>query len=345
MTLEGRLAVLSAGPCVTLQDRGRPGFQRYGVAEGGALDPYALAEGAALLGNSLEAAAIECFALGGRFQAVGQSLRFALTGAVMTAAKLTADGHRESLQWRSSGRLLPGETLEIGAAVEGQVGYLHIGGGIATEPQLGSRATHLRAGIGAPRLDAGQSLPLGPDQGETVGMVLPDPGYLARREIRLLWGPQAEVFAQAERDRLLEASYRVSAKRDRMGARLEGPALHAEGQLTGLSDAVSLGDVQVPGDGAPLVLLADRQPTGGYPRIATVITADLAAFAQLPSGAAFSFRLVAEEEALSALKAWRAEIAGLAGRVAPLLRDPRAIPDLLSYNLVDGVVTGREESS
>ncbi len=337
------LEVLSAGPCVTVQDQGRPGLQRYGVAEGGALDPYALAEGAALLGNSAEMAALELFAFGGRFRAGEEPLRFALSGAEMTAAKLAPDGHREPFPWRSSGLLKPGEILDIGAAKGGMVGYLHLAGGIDSEPELGSRAVHLRAGIGGGRLGAGARLSVGRDPGGEIGLTLPAPAYLGQREIRVLWGPQAELFGEEERTLFLETAYKVSGKRDRMGARLEGLKLHAEGQLTGLSDAVSLGDVQVPGDGAPLVLLADRQPTGGYPRIATVITADLAAFAQLPSGAAFRFRLVEEAEALATLKAWRNAIRELPGKVHPLLRDPRTMRDLLSYNLIDGVISGREE--
>ncbi|MEO1193397.1 MAG: biotin-dependent carboxyltransferase family protein [Pseudomonadota bacterium] len=337
------LAVLSAGPCVTVQDAGRPGYQRYGVAEGGALDRYALAEGAALLQNDPASAAIECFGLGGRFQAKGGALRFALSGAPMAAYQMDATGQKERLTWRASGLLQEGEVLELGAAEGGLVSYLHLGGGIAVMRELGARATHLRAAIGPPRLEAGQSLSVGPDQSadkELRRKRLPEPDYLGKREIRILWGPQAERFSPAVRQRLLESDYRVSAKRDRMGARLEGPSLEAEGQLTGLSDAVSLGDVQVPGDGLPLVLLADRQPTGGYPRIATVISADLAAFAQLESGQPFRFRLVEEEEALEALAAWRRKIAGLSKRITPLLRDPRELPDLLSYNLIDGVVTG-----
>ncbi len=337
------LEILSAGPCVTVQDLGRPGLQRYGVAEGGALDPFALAEGAALLGNPREAAALELFGLGGSFRALGRPLRLALSGATMPAVKIGADARREKLAWRSSAVLLPGEILEIGAAKGGLVGYLHLGGGVATEPVLGARAVHLRAGIGGGRLQAGAILPVGADKGRGDRLTLPQPGYLAQREIRVLWGPQAASFDATERQRFLETSFTVSNQRDRMAARLGGAVLEASGHLTGLSDAVSLGDVQVPGDGAPLVLLADCQPTGGYPRIATVISADLAAFAQLPSATSFRFRLVERPEALAALKAWRAEISGLPERVAPLVRDPRTIPDLLSYNLIDGMISVEEE--
>ncbi len=341
--MSGRLEVLSAGPCVTVQDHGRPGLQRYGVAEGGALDPFALTEGQALLGNAADAAALELFGMGGSFRALDRPLRFALTGAVMPAVRQSTVGERESLAWRSSGVLQPGEVLEIGAAAEGLVGYLHLGGGIATEPVLGSRAVHLRAGIGGGRLQAGAVVPQGEDAGRADRLTLPQHSYLALREIRVLWGPQAESFDAHERQRFLDTSFTVSNRRDRMAARLEGAVLDASGHLTGLSDAVSLGDVQVPGDGAPLVLLADRQPTGGYPRIATVIAADLAAFAQMPSATPFRFKLVERDQALAALKAWRAELSSLPGEVRPLVRDPHSIPDLLSYNLIDGMISVEEE--
>ncbi|MEQ8653825.1 MAG: biotin-dependent carboxyltransferase family protein [Kiloniellales bacterium] len=354
--MTAQLEVLSAGPSITVQDRGRPGFQRYGVAGGGALDPYALAEGAALLGNPGDAAALELFGLGGSFRALEQPLRFALSGAVMPAAKITLDGKRENLAWRASSLLQPGEVLEIGAATTGLVGYLHLGGGVATEPVLGSRAVHLRAGIGGGRLEAGDRVPVGEDprREDPVGedledraradrLTLPQPGYLGQREIRVLWGPQAELFDAAERQRFLSTEFTVSTHRDRMAARLDGGVFEASAQLTGLSAAVSLGDIQVPGDGAPLVLLADRQPTGGYPRIATVIIADLPAFAQMPSSAPFRFVLVERAAAVKALKAWRDQVKDLAGQVRPLVRDPRNIPDLLSYNLIDGMISVEEE--
>ena len=127
-----------------------------------------------------------------------------------------------------------------------------------------------------------------------------------------------------------------------MGARLESDAepIHASNALTGVSDAVSLGDVQVTGDGRPAILLADRQPTGGYPRIATVITADLPAAAQIPPGDTLRFRLVNEQEALAALARWRAELEQSPSRLQPLLRDPGDMSDLLSYQLTGGAIAG-----
>ncbi len=337
------LEVLSAGPSVTVQDRGRPGWQRYGVTEGGALDRWALAEGQVLLGLPEEAAAIEMIGFGGRFRPLGGAIVAALSGAPFRA-KL--DG--EALDWGGSFRMAPGEVLDIGPAVGGNVGYLTLAGGIDLPQALGARATHLRAGFGGfegRALAAGDHIPLLPDKGAKPGLGLPAPVPGSDPcEIRVLWGPQAERFSASERQRFAETLFRISTKRDRMGARLESDSspLVAESGLGGLSDAVSLGDIQVPGDGRPLVLLADRQPTGGYPRIATVITADLSRFVQLPSGATLTFRPIEEDEALNALADWRQRLKSLPGSIRPRLRDPRDMPDLLAYDLISGATDGTD---
>lgn len=339
------LEVVSAGPSLTLQDRGRPGLQRFGITEGGAMDWVALAEGEALLGNPEGCAAIEMAGWGGRFRAVGAPLRLALTGAAMRA-RLGG----EAVAWRSSLTLEPGAVLEIGAAEDGTYGYLHVGGGFATAPQIGSRSTHLRSAIGGldgRALRDGDRLPIGEDPGGDTGRVLPGAERFGRREIRVLWGAQAEAFSEAERERFLATEFDMTTRRDRQGARLQpqGDPFHADTALTGVSDAVVAGDIQVPGDGLPVALLADRQPTGGYPRIATVISADLAALVQIPSHARFRFRLATEAEALDALRRQRRAVAELPRLVAPLVRDPRDMGDLLAFNLVDGVISAREEET
>lgn len=339
------LETLSIGPAASIQDRGRPGYQRYGVSTGGALDPVALDEGAALLGQDPGLAAIELCLFGGSFKALGGALRIALTGAPMAASLVRESGERQPLAWRSSFLLEPGALLEIGAATTGFAGYLCVGGGIATPLELDSRAAHLRAGLGGGALTAGRRLPIGDDPAEETGLVLPDSDRFAKKEIRALWGPHARLYPADERARFAETEFRLSPKRDRMGARLdyEGAAFHTEGALSGLSDAVSIGDIQLTGEGLPIALLADCQPTGGYPRIATIATADLPALAQLSTGSRFRFKMVEEETAVEALQREVSARAALRGAARPLLRDPREIPDLLSYNLIDGVVSGAEE--
>ncbi len=343
--MSATLEVIAAGPSLTVQDAGRPGLQRYGITQGGAMDAIAMAEGAALLGQDVALAAIEMAGFGGKFRARGAPLRIALTGAAMRAR---LDGQDQP--WNTSLTLEPDTVLEIGAAEDGAYGYLHVGGGFATPEQIGSRSTHLRSAIGGLEgraLREGDRLPVGKDGGGRTGMVLPRGRRFGQREIRILWGAQADAFSQAERQRFLSCEFDMTTRRDRQGARLKplGEPFHAESALTGVSDAVVLGDIQIPGDGLPVALLADRQPTGGYPRIATVISADLAALAQIPGHARFRFRLVSEEEALAALRANRREIAELSRQMRPLVRDPRDMGDLLAFNLVDGVISAREEET
>jgi len=152
------------------------------------------------------------------------------------------------------------------------------------------------------------------------------------------------LFTDEVRERFIAATYRLTAQRDRMGARLDSDAgdLSAGGGLTGISDAVVAGDIQISGEGGATVLLADRQPTGGYPRIASVITADLGAVAQLPVQRDFNFRVVTSGEAIAALAQYRSTVEALAGQRKTVVRDLQRLDDLLSYNLVDGVVNATE---
>lgn len=331
------LEVVDPGLHATVQDLGRPGLQRAGVAEGGALDPRALHEGAALLGQDPGLAALEMTLMGGRFRAVGGAVRVALTGARSPA---TVDGR--AVAWHTAFSLREGAELAVDTAVDGVYAYLHLGGGIDVPAVLGSRSTHLRAGFGGLEgrgLRAGDVLPAGAaargDEDTTMLDIAPAPPPAT---VRILWGVHAEEFAEAERARLLATRFRVSPKRDRMGVRLDGAAAPFEPArgLTLISDAVVQGDVQVPGDGVPIVLLADRQPTGGYPRIATVVTADLAAFAQLATGAPVRFRPVSPAEAVAALREHRARLAALPRQV----RSRPAVDPLLAVNLIDGVCDG-----
>ena len=334
------LEVVEPGLHAAVQDLGRPGLQRAGVAEGGALDPRALHEGAALLGQDPGLAALEMTLGGGRFRAMGGAVRVALTGARCAA---TVDGR--PVAWHTAFTLAAGAELAVGKAEDGVYAYLHLAGGIDVPEVLHARATHLRAGFGGlegREIRPGDLLPAGAPAAGEDGVatldVAPEPPI---ETVRVLWGVHAEEFGEAERARFLATTFRVSPKRDRMGVRLDGaaePFRPARG-LTLISDAVVLGDVQVPGDGVPIVLLADRQPTGGYPRIATVVTADLPAFAQLPVGAPVRFRAVSPGDAVAALRAHRARLAGLKDHV----RVGPAVDPLSAVNLIDGVYQGGVE--
>jgi biotin-dependent carboxylase-like uncharacterized protein len=197
----------------------------------------------------------------------------------------------------SSVTMAEGETLTIGFAKGGAFSYLAIEGGIAGEQTFGSVAVNQRAGLGSPYprpLQAGDELPARQASGASERRIeLP----AASGPIRVVLGPQDDEFTEEEKARFLGSEWKISATSDRMGYRLEGPAIkHLHGHNI-VSDGTVDGSIQVPGNGAPIVLMCDRNTTGGYPKIATVISADFGRFAQTPAGTAFRFKAVSTQEA------------------------------------------------
>lgn len=330
------LEVLSAGPAVTVQDRGRPGYLACGLSQGGAADRLALAEGAALLGQDGGMAALEMAGFGGVF-AVTEPTRFALTGAAMRA---TLEG--APLRWNASHLLRPGEKLVLAAAEAGVYAYLSLGGGVATEPVLGSRSAHLTAGLGR-LLAAGDRLPLGPDLKGEAGWALAGGGHAGGGVVRVLPTAQTALFAAQDRARFEATAFRRDAAGNRQGVRLAGGAPFAtEGQRSLLSEIVQPGDIQMIGEGVPYVLLAECQTMGGYPRIASVVPDDLPIVAQAAPGDVLRFRFVTLEEALADHRA-RRQGGRLNVPLRRLLRDPKEMADLLGQQLISGVTDGRGE--
>lgn len=339
------LKVLDVGPGVSLQDNGRAGYQRYGVTEGGVMDRWALAEVNALLGNPSSTAALEMIAVGGSFiiddnpNVVAEPMLMASSGAEM---ELSVNG--VSIPWRTSFIVEPGQKVCCGYARDSIYSYLQVAGGFTTTPVMGSSSTHNRSGFGGFNgclVKAGDKLPVtGAQNLNAQALRLPAADYLTKDVVRIVWGTQAEVFSAAVREALLHSEFRVTAQRDRMGARLttDAGSLAAETGLSGVSDAVVIGDIQVAGDGVATVLLADRQPTGGYPRIATVITADLDTISQMPTGKPFRFELVTASQAIDVLHQRTQSMSSLSTKLENLTRQPEDIPDLLSYNLIDGMI-------
>ena len=328
------LNILQGGPNLSVQDMGRKGYRAVGLTEAGAMDPEALHEGAALLHQSPEYAAIEMAGSGGVFRA-DSDLRIALTGATMSASM---DG--EALTWNASHTLPAGAKLTIGGARRGSYGYLHLGGGIATDPDMGSRSTHIRAGIGRP-LETGDSLPLGPDAHSEVSNGLTPSDRFDGGKIRIVASMQTEAFDQATRDRFTAATFRRDPRGNRMGVRMDydGEGFSTGAGLSIVSEIVVAGDIQIAGDGAPFVLMCECQTTGGYPRIGTVIPCDLPRIAQAQPGTALSFEFITMEQATALQQRHATDMSGLRSRVAPLVRDPATIRDLLAYQLVSGVVS------
>ncbi|UWQ47812.1 5-oxoprolinase subunit C family protein [Leisingera aquaemixtae] len=336
--MSGSLTILRAGPGMTVQDLGRPGWLEYGVSRGGAADRLGLAEGAALLGQGADLAAVEMAGMGGEFQA-GSDLRIALTGAPMRAS---IDG--TAVAWNASHLLPAGSRLVIGAAQSGSYGYLHVGGGFQTPVHLGARSAHLAAGIGA-LLAEGDVLETGVDSGRTSGLGLAPDDRFEGGTVRVVASLQTALFPQAELARFEQTAFRRGARGNRMGVPLEsdGEGFRPDGARTVVSEVIVPGDIQVTGDGTPYVLLSECQTTGGYPRIGTVLPCDLPLLAQAAAGAELHFRFIPLEEAVRLERAEAERRAGLRSQCFPLIRDPRSMSNLLSYQLISGAIAGEED--
>ncbi|MEP5731705.1 MAG: biotin-dependent carboxyltransferase family protein [Sulfitobacter sp.] len=332
--MTGSLTILQAGPALSLQDQGRIGYRAQGLTIGGAADRMALFEGAALLGQSTKHAVIEMAGSGGTFTA-SRDTRIALTGAAMTA---TIDS--EPVVWWASHLLPAGAKLTIGGARDGSYGYLHVGGGFDTEPVMGSRASHLAGGIGG-LLRQDQTLPLGADKGHDTALTLPPIERFGGGPVRLVASMQTGDFAADTLNRFVATPFRRDARANRMGVRMDfdGNGFATQDQLSIVSEVVVPGDIQISGDGAPYVLMYECQTTGGYPRIGTVLPCDLPRVAQAQTGAALSFSFVSQDEAAALHTRYLNDIAALPSRVAPLIRDPALMRDLLSYQLISGAIS------
>jgi allophanate hydrolase len=333
------LIVHQAGPGLSVQDLGRSGYLAYGLSRGGASDRLALYEGAALLGQSPALAALEMAGMGGTFE-VTETTRIALTGAPM---RTSLDG--AALAWNASHLMPAGARLTIGPALAGVYGYLHLGGGIATPKRLGARSAHLAARLGA-AIEAGDRMPVGADRsGAETGLLLDPEARFSGGLVRIVAGYQTGLFDPDEVARFGETVFTRDARGNRMGVRLnpEGAGFAARGGLTVLSEAIVPGDIQITGDGAPFVLMAESQTTGGYPRIGAVLPCDLDRVAQAAPGTTLRLRFVPMDEALAAERRAAEARASLRRRITHLVRDPHDIRDLLSYQLISGAIAGNEE--
>lgn len=313
------LRVLEPGLWTTVQDLGRWGYQKYGISVGGAVDPWTLRIANALVGNEDDAACLEV-TMSGPVLEFGHDARVAVCGAEFEAWVMRPGGSRRPLPGWCAVTVRAGERLVLGSARWGARAYVAVDGGVDVQPVLGSRSTDVRAGIGGlggRPLRAGDLIPVGPPRmspgAEAGGTGRPVSAVWRRRllsgPVRLLPGPECGWFSQTDRQRLVSATYTVTGRQDRMGIRLEGPPLSAAGAGGMVSGPVTHGTVQVPPDGQPVVLAADRQPTGGYPRLAQVVMADWAKVAQWRPGQHVRFRWVSLQEALCAMAAWERLVA------------------------------------
>ncbi len=328
------LLVRDCGGSTSLQDFGRFHWQRHGVSPSGAMDRYSLALANALVSNVAGGAAIEFAVFGGSFVVEGGPVRVALAGAVAT---LKVDGM--SVPPLTSVTAHDGQVITVDPARTGVFAYLAIEGGPDVAPMLGSRSLHLRSALGGLNgrlLRPGDKLPLNRVAEPRPERRITRLPATEMQPFRVMLGPQDDLFSQAGIETFLSGTYKVSAEADRMGYRLTGPKIEHKDGYNIVSDGIVTGAIQVPGAGEPIVLLADRQTTGGYPKIAAIISADLARFTQSRPGAEVRFAAVDRAAALAGLRAREAELSALIESIRPADEGGLGSERLLSLNLVDG---------
>lgn len=335
--------VVTPGFHSTIQDDGRRGFPQVGVPLAGALDRdgYRLAN--ALVGNSAGAACLEIMGSGPVFEVAASSARVALIGG----DSLLIDGKDKPIPPGRSVRVRKGETLRVKFGGEAVCAYLAVEGGFDVPLCLGSRSTYSRAGFGGV---AGRPLRNGDVlHGFSDDVAVRDEAaYAALRElgldqpIRVVLGPQQDYFTDAAVAALLDGSYTITPASDRMGFRLAGPELQHKGDYNIVSDGIVPGSIQVPGSKLPIILMADAQTSGGYPKIATVISADLPRLGVRGAGRAVRFEAVSREEAETIARAAHK-------RLLSVIADIRTVSEagaidieaLYNQNLIDGMVDAR----
>ncbi len=338
------LRILEPGIAASLQDCGRPGLQRFGVPVSGALDAVSLAIANILAGNPPCTVAIEILGAGLAIEIEAESATLALAGMAggFTLQNGSALTRVPALQSATAQR---GDIVRIPAPTEGAVSYLAVEGGFDIAPVLGSRSTYRRAALGGYRgrpFQTGDGLPLCLALSCRAAVRI-KADIRAPDVLRAMRGPNAAYFSPGAFETLFASAYIVAQASDRMGLRLQGPTLDraTEGELA--AQGTTAGALQVPADGQPILLLADRQTAGGYPRIATVTGADIAAAGRLAPGMSVRFKEVDREEAVRLLREQQAWLAGLPAALEPAGSNALTPEHLLSSNLIGGVTAGAVE--
>ncbi len=341
------IEILKPGLHTSVQDLGRFGFQNVGAPRSGPLDRVAMRLANALVGNTAGAPVLECLLQGPAFEIRAESVRLAFMGAE-AALLVEENGETRRAPCGQSLRLTRGARVAVGALTGSACGYLAFEGGVAAPLALGSAATYTRAALGGiegrtlragdlvqGRRDAVESRP----ELETALRLTAAPD----EPVRVTLGPQDDYFHPESIALFLSAAWTFSAQSDRMGARLEGPPLKHLAGWDIVSDGIVSGSIQVPGNGLPIALLVDNQTAGGYPKIATIISADLPLMGRRRPGDKVRFQAVSRAEAEAARRMQEQAIL----RAILELRPARAgagidIDALYRANLVDGVVSARD---
>jgi antagonist of KipI len=314
--------ILKAGLQTTIQDRGRFGYRGFGVSVCGALDGLSHDLANALVGNLPEAASLEMTLVGDDLM-FAEAAVIALTGAKMSATVCTVNGELTALEMNGPCRVPAGAVLRTGAMHEGCRAYLAVSGGIDVPIVLGSRSTDLRSGFGgvcgqmlkqAMELSVGDSVhpvfrsaisQLTNSDSVNQSRWFSRPASVRHATpavIRVVAGQRFESLTADSQNAFLSQPFTVSPRSNRMGYRLDGPELKSTRNESLASEGLAIGTIQLPPDGHPILLMHDCAPTGGYPRIAHVITADLPIVAQIRPGQPLQFRIADLSEAVQACR-------------------------------------------
>lgn len=340
------LLIRNPGLFTTIQDFGRLSYQHVGVPVSGAVDILSLQIANALVGNSRDHAAFEAFAFGPELEAVGGAARIAWAGGVCDAQIIGENPRR--VQRLQSITLYPGEILRIGPIKDASCVYVAVEGGFAIAPILGSRSTYVRGRIGGLEgrtLKPGDEIPLAVAEAEVrPELELADSPDFGSGPFRVVMGPQDDYFTEEGKNTLLDSEYKVSNDVDRVGMRLIGPAIKHARETEMPSDGTVNGNIQIPGSGEPIVLLPDRSTTGGYPKIATVISAELPRLSRLLPGQPLRFVAISQKEAIDYTRQQHRRFADTLQRIRPVSQRITDSSELLGLNLVGGVVSAEYDS-
>jgi biotin-dependent carboxylase-like uncharacterized protein len=336
------LRSIAPGFHTTIQDEGRRGFQRIGVPVSGALDRNGFILANALVGNAHNAASLEIIGSGPAFEVLASYVRIALVGS---GGGLEIDG-RDSpfVQSGQTVRLAKGEIVRVRLGGDAFCSYLAIEGGFEVPLCLNSRSTYTRAGFGGL---SGRSLRSGDtlhgtidDAAARAEVCLSDQRNLRLNQaIRVVLGPQNDYFTKDAIEALLSGAYSITPASDRMGFRLAGPLLEHKSDYNIVSDGIVAGSIQVPGSKLPIVLMADAQTTGGYPKIATVISADLPILGVRGAGCAVRFQSVSREDAEKIRRTEHRELLNAISNMRAVSESQGIdIEALYNQNLIDGMI-------
>ena len=299
------IVIVNPGIYTTVQDRGRWGYQEFGMPVTGAMDDYSIRVANILVGNDEYDAALETTLNGPEIYFSVEAV-IAITGANMVPK---VNGNIVPM-WRSL-KLSKGDVLSFGMARQGTRGYIAFAGGLDIPAVMGSLSTFVRGGIGGfegRKLKSNDEINLRNSNisfEEVVNGVIPFkyvPNYNQNCSVRAILGPQDDCFTEESIEKFFGSEYEVTNEADRMGYRLSGPALEHKAGADIISDGINLGSIQIPGHGMPIVMMADRQTTGGYTKIATMISVDMPIIAQLKPGDKVRFEKIDVLEAHRVLK-------------------------------------------